>query len=147
MGQLPMPAYSRPLPQPMYTAAMFQPGCMYPAPIPAAQAYQYMHPCALDMEMRMAFMLQMRAFKMGAMRRSKRIRTAFTSEQLVDLEKAFQRSQYCVGNERKELATSLRLPEQQVKIWFQNRRTKSKRCGASDILDDDSDEEIDIEHE
>ncbi|XP_078616649.1 uncharacterized protein LOC144884953 [Branchiostoma floridae x Branchiostoma japonicum] len=59
--------------------------------------------------------------------RPKRARTAFTADQLKDLERAFQDSQYVVGQDRTELARKLRLTETQVKVWFQNRRTKYKR--------------------
>jgi len=60
-------------------------------------------------------------------RKPKRIRTAFSPTQLLKLEHAFEKNQYVVGQERKELAKSLNLSETQVKVWFQNRRTKSKR--------------------
>jgi len=65
-------------------------------------------------------------------RKPKRIRTAFSPSQLLKLEQAFEKNQYVVGQERKELAKSLNLSETQVKVWFQNRRTKSKRETTED---------------
>ncbi|XP_006862974.1 PREDICTED: ventral anterior homeobox 2 [Chrysochloris asiatica] len=59
--------------------------------------------------------------------RPKRTRTSFTAEQLYRLEVEFQRCQYVVGHERTELARQLNLSETQVKVWFQNRRTKQKK--------------------
>jgi len=60
-------------------------------------------------------------------RKPKRIRTAFSPSQLLKLEQAFEKNQYVVGAERKELAKHLNLSETQAKVWFQNRRTKHKR--------------------
>ncbi|GCB71117.1 homeobox protein EMX1-like [Scyliorhinus canicula] len=60
-------------------------------------------------------------------RKPKRIRTAFSPSQLLRLERAFEKNHYVVGAERKQLANSLCLTETQVKVWFQNRRTKYKR--------------------
>ncbi|XP_026079853.1 homeobox protein EMX1-like [Carassius auratus] len=60
-------------------------------------------------------------------RKPKRIRTAFLPSQLLRLERAFEKNHYVVGAERKQLANSLSLSETQVKVWFQNRRTKYKR--------------------
>nr|XP_056711724.1 homeobox protein EMX1 [Euleptes europaea] len=60
-------------------------------------------------------------------RKPKRIRTAFSPSQLLRLERAFEKNHYVVGAERKQLAASLSLSETQVKVWFQNRRTKYKR--------------------
>ncbi|XP_051941496.1 empty spiracles homeobox 3 isoform X2 [Hippocampus zosterae] len=60
-------------------------------------------------------------------RKPKRIRTAFSPSQLLRLEQAFDKNHYVVGAERKQLASSLCLTETQVKVWFQNRRTKHKR--------------------
>eukprot|EP00794_Sanderia_malayensis_P005338 gene5338-6008_t len=57
----------------------------------------------------------------------RRIRTTFTRSQLKVLEKRFKSSHYIVGDERKQLAEELGLNESQVKIWFQNRRTKYKQ--------------------
>ncbi|XP_070541585.1 ventral anterior homeobox 1b-like [Ptychodera flava] len=59
--------------------------------------------------------------------RPKRARTSFSPQQLFKLEEEFQRNQYMVGRDRAELASSLNLSETQVKVWFQNRRTKFKR--------------------
>ncbi|CBY21407.1 unnamed protein product [Oikopleura dioica] len=61
------------------------------------------------------------------LRKPKRIRTAFTPAQLMRLEQEFKKNQYVVGAERKTLAKNLGLTETQVKVWFQNRRTKYKR--------------------
>ncbi|BHF58051.1 Homeobox protein emx2 [Sparganum proliferum] len=70
------------------------------------------------------------AFQMSPFRqhrKPKRIRTAFSPSQLLRLENAFETNHYVVGQERKKLADSLSLTETQVKVWFQNRRTKFKR--------------------
>lgn len=67
-----------------------------------------------------------------ACRRPKRIRTAFTPTQLLHLENAFEKNHYIVGTERKQLASFLNLSETQIKVWFQNRRTKWKRQQAEE---------------
>lgn len=68
------------------------------------------------------------------LRKSKRIRTAFSPTQLLQLEHAFEKNHYVVGQERKELALKLGLSETQVKVWFQNRRTKYKRVKAEEDM-------------
>nr|XP_005998720.1 PREDICTED: homeobox protein notochord [Latimeria chalumnae] len=57
----------------------------------------------------------------------KRVRTVFTPDQLERLEKEFLKQQYMVGTERVDLATTLKLTETQVKVWFQNRRIKWRK--------------------
>ena len=59
--------------------------------------------------------------------RKKRSRAAFSHAQVFELERRFAQQRYLSGPERAELAKSLRLTETQVKIWFQNRRYKTKR--------------------
>ncbi|KAI1709574.1 homeobox domain-containing protein [Ditylenchus destructor] len=59
--------------------------------------------------------------------RLRRPRTTFTSEQLLELEKQFAESKYLSRPKRYQLAQELSLSETQIKIWFQNRRMKTKR--------------------
>ena len=57
----------------------------------------------------------------------RRNRTIFNTAQLKTLEETFRRQKYLSVGIRGELARSLGLSEDQVKTWFQNRRTKFKK--------------------
>lgn len=57
----------------------------------------------------------------------KRSRAAFSHAQVFELERRFSRQRYLSGPDRSDLAKALNLTETQVKIWFQNRRYKTKR--------------------
>ena len=57
----------------------------------------------------------------------KRSRAAFSHAQVYELERRFRVQKYLSGPERVDLAAALTLTETQVKIWFQNRRYKTKR--------------------
>ena len=59
--------------------------------------------------------------------RRRKARTVFSDEQMSQLEKSFKEKKYLSIPERIALAQALRLTEQQVKTWYQNRRTKWKR--------------------
>ncbi|EDW97585.1 homeobox protein abdominal-B [Drosophila yakuba] len=60
-------------------------------------------------------------------RRKKKARTTFTGRQIFELEKMFENKKYLSASERTEMAKLLMVTETQVKIWFQNRRTKWKK--------------------
>ncbi|VDO27213.1 unnamed protein product [Onchocerca flexuosa] len=59
--------------------------------------------------------------------KKKKARTTFTGRQIFELEKQFEKKKYLSSSERGELAKLLNVTETQVKIWFQNRRTKWKK--------------------
>merc|ERR1712037_1053375 len=59
--------------------------------------------------------------------RRKKMRTTFTGKQIYELEKMFETRKYLNAAERSQLSRLLAVSEQQVKIWFQNRRTKWKK--------------------
>ncbi|XP_065515160.1 homeobox protein Nkx-3.1 [Lathamus discolor] len=60
-------------------------------------------------------------------RQVKRSRAAFSHSQVLELEREFSHQRYLSAPERARLARALQLTETQVKIWFQNRRYKTKR--------------------
>ncbi|XP_054449480.1 transcription factor LBX2 [Pteronotus mesoamericanus] len=62
-----------------------------------------------------------------ASRRRRKSRTAFTAQQVLELERRFVFQKYLAPSERDGLAARLGLANAQVVTWFQNRRAKLKR--------------------
>ncbi|KAM5318780.1 transcription factor LBX2 isoform 1-T1 [Glossophaga mutica] len=60
-------------------------------------------------------------------RRRRKSRTAFTAQQVLELERRFVFQKYLAPSERDGLAARLGLANAQVVTWFQNRRAKLKR--------------------
>lgn len=60
----------------------------------------------------------------------KRKRTAFTTDQILALEKVFVTQPYIERKDRQTLGQKLNIDDRALKVWFQNRRMKGKRLKA-----------------
>lgn len=65
--------------------------------------------------------------KNGKLRSKRKPRVLFSQSQVLELERRFKQQRYVSSQDREILAQALNLTATQVKIWFQNRRYKSKR--------------------
>ncbi|CAH1635636.1 unnamed protein product [Spodoptera littoralis] len=65
--------------------------------------------------------------KLNIKKKPKRIRNAYTAEQLAILEKAYSGYKYINPTNRKAMSQALNVNEQCIKNWFQNRRIKEKK--------------------
>ncbi|KAL5970139.1 Homeobox protein DLX-1 [Taenia solium] len=74
---------------------------------------------------------------LGNRRKPRKPRTIYTPAQLERLNSRFAKSKYLNLSERAQLASDLGLTQTQVKIWFQNRRSKLKKRGVQ--ITDNSD--------
>nr|AUN27669.1 NK6 [Lineus ruber] len=63
----------------------------------------------------------------------KHTRPTFSGQQIFALEKTFEQTKYLAGPERARLAYALGMSESQVKVWFQNRRTKWRKRHAAEM--------------
>ena len=63
----------------------------------------------------------------ASLKRKRKNRTAFTANQIFELEKRFSNQRYLSPHDRDRIAYELSLSTAQVITWFQNRRAKQKR--------------------
>ncbi|KAK3606078.1 hypothetical protein CHS0354_006428 [Potamilus streckersoni] len=60
-------------------------------------------------------------------KKKRKTRTAFSNQQIYELEKRFHNQKYITPVDRDEISMALGLTSAQVITWFQNRRAKFKR--------------------
>ncbi|KAK3743246.1 hypothetical protein QZH41_017054, partial [Actinostola sp. cb2023] len=60
-------------------------------------------------------------------------RPSFSAYQVETLQSVFAHKHYLEKIERKQLSTDLNMTEEQVKTWFQNKRTKIKKKMFSEV--------------
>ncbi|XP_031632605.1 homeobox protein Hox-A2-like [Contarinia nasturtii] len=81
-------------------------------------------------------------FNNSGEQKPKRNRTAFTKDQLKELEKNYKINRKISQKDRNELASKLELQERVIKVWFQNQRMKEKNKKQSDSNEPSGHEDI-----
>ncbi|KAL8576263.1 hypothetical protein ACOMHN_006186 [Nucella lapillus] len=77
--------------------------------------------------------------------KKKHTRPTFSGQQIFALEKTFEQTKYLAGPERARLAYALGMSESQVKVWFQNRRTKWRKKHAAEMATAKKKQEEDLD--
>ncbi|KAF9800875.1 hypothetical protein SFRURICE_010947, partial [Spodoptera frugiperda] len=72
--------------------------------------------------------------KRNVMRRQKRKRQMYTTDQLIILEKAYRDNKYIKRLNRAEMSQVLNVSERCITLWFQNRRQKEKKIKIENEL-------------
>ncbi|VVC34008.1 Homeobox domain, metazoa,Homeobox domain,Homeobox domain-like,Homeobox, conserved site [Cinara cedri] len=73
-------------------------------------------------------------------KKKRKPRVLFSKDVITELEQRFQHQRYLKPAEREEMASRLKLTPTQVKIWFQNRRYKTKKLVMVDSTTSDTNE-------
>ncbi|KAM5205788.1 homeobox protein NOBOX [Hipposideros larvatus] len=68
----------------------------------------------------------------------KKTRTLYRSDQLEELERAFQEDHYPDSDKRREIAQTVGVTPQRIMVWFQNRRAKWRKVEKLNGKDKDS---------
>lgn len=71
----------------------------------------------------------------GKAKKKRKPRTCFSVGQMLVLENTFQQTKYVSITDRGKLAGSLGLTDSQIKVWFQNRRSKWRKTMDSKMQD------------
>ncbi|EDL15968.1 homeobox protein DLX-4 [Mus musculus] len=85
------------------------------------------HPQELEAESEKLALSLVPSQQQSLTRKLRKPRTIYSSLQLQHLNQRFQHTQYLALPERAQLAAQLGLTQTQVKIWFQNKRSKYKK--------------------
>ncbi|XP_061893331.1 homeobox protein Dlx4a-like [Entelurus aequoreus] len=119
--------YGRPLGYPPYHSA-HQPGPYLPYQ-PGGHSSALAHSRSEDSEReKPTTVLENEELRLnGKGKKVRKPRTIYSSMQLQTLNQRFQQTQYLALPERADLAAKLGLTQTQVKIWFQNKRSKYKK--------------------